>query len=302
MKVETRVTFFDDEGEKFFGKGPAKLLRAIKETGSLRTAAMSMNMAYTKALKLMKNAEIALGFPLLTRITGGRDGGGSTLTPEGNAWLLRYEAYWDACTKANQELMRKYFPNIGCVIMASGLSKRFGSNKLMADFCGRPMILQVLHVTEGVFQQRVVVTRHVEVAALCQEHGVRAVLHDCPHRSDTVRLGLEALGDVDACMFLPSDQPLLRRETLAEIIRTWELNQEKIVRPICNDMPGSPVLFPQWTFEELMTLPEGKGGNWVIKNHPNSIKTLEISNPYELMDADTPEILEILLQQIQKKE
>lgn len=29
-------------------------------------------------------------------------------------------------------------PNLGCVIMASGLGKRFGDNKLMADFDGQP--------------------------------------------------------------------------------------------------------------------------------------------------------------------
>lgn len=29
---------------------------------------------------------------------------------------------------------------IGCVIMASGLARRFGSNKLLADFGGRPLL------------------------------------------------------------------------------------------------------------------------------------------------------------------
>ena len=37
-------------------------MHAIEETGSLRAAAISMNMAYTKALKLIRNAEAALGF------------------------------------------------------------------------------------------------------------------------------------------------------------------------------------------------------------------------------------------------
>ena len=56
MDVITRITFLDENGEKFFGEGPARLLQAIEEYGSLRSAAMSMNMAYTKALKIMKNA------------------------------------------------------------------------------------------------------------------------------------------------------------------------------------------------------------------------------------------------------
>ena len=298
MKVVTRITFWDQNGEKFFGEGPARLLQGIEEHGSLRSAAISMDMAYTKALKLLKNAEAALGFPLTTRTTGGKSGGGSTLTPEGKAWLSRYEAYATACAEANREMFRKYFPKVGCVIMASGLSKRFGSNKLMADFNGKPMILHALQASDSLKDHRVVVTRHADVAALCQEQGVNVILHDLPHRSDTIRLGLEALGDVDACLFLPADQPLLRRETVTTLVNQWEADQEKILRPFHNDTPGSPVLFPRWALPELQNLPEGKGGNWVIKNHSEKTAAMQIEDPYELMDADTPETLQFLLQHI----
>lgn len=110
MRATTKITFLDDSGEKFFGEGPARLLRAIEETGSLRAASMSMNMAYTKALKLMKKAEETLGFALITRTTGGKDGGGSTVTAEGKEWLERYEAYRDACIQANRALYLEFFP------------------------------------------------------------------------------------------------------------------------------------------------------------------------------------------------
>ena len=36
---------------------------------------------------------------------------------------------------------------VGCVIMASGLARRFGSNKLLADFGGRPLLCRALEVT-----------------------------------------------------------------------------------------------------------------------------------------------------------
>jgi molybdenum cofactor cytidylyltransferase len=110
---------------------------------------------------------------------------------------------------------------------------------------------------------------------------------------------LEALGDLDGCMFLPGDQPLLRRETVAKLIQCWESNREQILRPVCGDVPGSPVLFPRWAFPELMNLPEGKGGNCVIKNYPDRVTTVNIADSYELMDADTPETLQ-LLQQVSK--
>ena len=110
MKAVTKITFLDDNNEKFFGEGPARLLHGIEASGSLRAAALSMDMAYTKALKLIRNAEKALGFPLILRSTGGKDGGGSCLTPEGKEWLERYEAYRDACRQANNRLYLEFFP------------------------------------------------------------------------------------------------------------------------------------------------------------------------------------------------
>ena len=188
------------------------------------------------------------------------------------------------------------FGNAGCVIMASGLGNRFGGNKLMADFLGKPLISRILDATDGLFAKRVVVTRHNSVAELCKEQGIPVVLHDLPHRSDTVRLGLEAIGDVDRCMFCPGDQPLLSKETIASLLLSAMRNPESIWRTFCGSTPGSPVLFPRWSFPELLALPEGKGGGVIIKQHPEKCKMLPISDPWELMDADTPEILEQLRQ------
>ena len=279
MKAVTKIFLYDCNGEKFFGEGPARLLHGIEETGSLRAAAISMNMAYTKALKLLKNAESALGFPLTARTAGGKSGGGSQLTPEGKVWLMQYEKYREACIESNRKLMRQFFPKVGCVIMASGMGKRFGSNKLMADFDGKPMIWKALQATEGLFEQRVVVTRHEDVARLCEEMGILAVLHELPCRNDTVRLGLEALGDKDGCLFASADQPLLSRETVNKMVMEWSVNQQYIMRPVCNEVPGSPVLFPEWAFSELKTLPDGKGGGWVMKNHPEKVRLFPVENP-----------------------
>ena len=110
MKPEMRVYLMDDENRKFFGEGPYRLLRAVEETGSLRAAAGTMNMAYTKALKMLRHAEQAVGAPLTTRSTGGKDGGGSCLTDAGKELLARYEAYRDACIQANSRLYLEFFP------------------------------------------------------------------------------------------------------------------------------------------------------------------------------------------------
>ena len=300
MKVVSRVTFVDEQGEKFFGEGPARLLHAVEETGSLRAAAMSMNMAYTKALKLIRNAEQALGYPVMTRVTGGRDGGGSRLTEEGKCWLKKYETYRDACAEANRKIYQEMFPEevempkTCCVIMASGLGRRFGGNKLTADFLGKPLITWILKATEEFFDRRIVVTRHETVASICREQAVEVILHDLPGKNDTIRLGIEAGEEADLCVFCPADQPLLHRETVQALLERAKEQPDKIWRVCCEGTPGAPVLFPRWAYYELKTLPEDCGGSWLIRKYPERVALLPVESPYELMDADTPQALEAL--------
>lgn len=156
--------------------------------------------------------------------------------------------------------------------MASGRGTRFGGNKLMADFRGGPMIQRILDATEGIFQNRVVVTRHDDVVALCRKQNIPVVRHDLPNRSDTVRLGLEALGEgMEACVFCPADQPLLTRESLEGLARS---GGDKICRLSWQDRCGTPVRFPKWCFDELKALPEGKGGSVLMKKYPGQVQNV----------------------------
>lgn len=192
--------------------------------------------------------------------------------------------------------------SVGCVIMASGISARFGSNKLLADFCGQPLFFRVLELTGGKnsrFLQRIVVTRTPEVEAVCKARNIPAFLHELPLRSDTVRLGLDALlhqsrsfgKPLSGCMFCPSDQPLLRRETLEALCLTFSQNPDRICRPGTKGNPGAPVIFPARLFPELLHLPDGKGGSFLAKKYPEQVLYVPVRDEYELIDADTPETL-----------
>lgn len=186
------------------------------------------------------------------------------------------------------------FADAGCVIMASGLGQRFGGNKLMADFCGKPIISWILAATDGLFARRVVVTRHRDVENLCRNQNVEVFFHSLPHRSDTVRLGLEAIGDaVNACIFCSGDQPLLSRETLETFLLAanhsefiWQLSYEST--------PSAPILFPKWAFEDLRHLPEGKGGKVLAKQYPDRVRFVTAQNAQECFDIDSPKDLDQL--------
>ena len=79
--------------KKCFGPGVAELLRRVDELHSLRAAAQSMEMAYSKAWTITKNAEEELGFRLLVSSAGGRNGGGAALTEDARRLLAAYDGY-----------------------------------------------------------------------------------------------------------------------------------------------------------------------------------------------------------------
>ena len=107
MRPVVSVRFFTEE--KCFGPGIAELLSRVREQKSLRSAAFSMNMAYSKAWKIVKESEDALGFKLLESTTGGQHGGGAVLTEEGSALLDDYKQYVADVKTAAQTLFEERF-------------------------------------------------------------------------------------------------------------------------------------------------------------------------------------------------
>lgn len=95
--------------EIFFGPGVVTLINFTKELESLNAAAKKMNLSYTKAYKMIKNAESAMHLKLLDRKIGGSNGGGSTLTPECINFLKNYEAFEKELKEHTELLFKKYF-------------------------------------------------------------------------------------------------------------------------------------------------------------------------------------------------
>lgn len=261
----------------------------------------------------------------------------------------------------------------GCIVMASGVGARFGGNKLMAELCDAPLVGHVVRATDGLFSRRVVVTRHADVAALCETLGAQVILHDEPCRNDTVRLGMEAMDGCDTVTFVQGDQPLIRPASIAALLRAAERDaagaarRDAAGRGVANvvgcdavgaalrgaaeggvaedyamgldavacdvdaagcdaaesdvagvakhdavgcdaagrgvahiwrtsfdGVPGAPVLFPSWAFDELRSLPRGKGGGFVAKAHAECVRTIEVLSEWELLDVDTRDDLEQL--------
>ena len=95
--------------EKCFGPGVAMLLERVERLHSLRSAAIDMDMAYSKAWTILRNAERTLGVKLISSTTGGRHGGGAVLTPEGEQMLAAYTAFSQEVRECGEALFQKHF-------------------------------------------------------------------------------------------------------------------------------------------------------------------------------------------------
>ena len=188
---------------------------------------------------------------------------------------------------------------MGCVIMASGLGRRFGGSKLLAEFCARPLLHYTLQATSGLFADRVMVTRSAEAALFAHTCAVRTVLHPLPGRSDAVRLGVQALKPgLAGAVFCPADQPCLSPETLLALAAAAQSVPECLWRTAFGGQVGAPAAFSRTFFAELCCLPAGQGGGAVLKAHPQLVRCVQAQRAEELLDIDTKEDLETLQRRI----
>lgn len=183
--------------------------------------------------------------------------------------------------------------DIGCVVMAAGDARRFGENKLAALFDGKPLIRRALEaVPAEEFSTVAVVTQYPEVEAMAAEFGFLPVRNPHPDWgiSHTIRLGLEALGECGAALFQVSDQPMLRRETVAAETAFFREHPDKLVGLGHGGVRGNPCIFPAAYFPELLALREDHGGSSVIRRHEEDLLLFECP-ARELEDADTRQAL-----------
>lgn len=92
-----------------FGPGVARIMELVKETGSLSEAYRIMELSSSKGWKIIKNAEKSLGFPLFNSFKGGKGGGKSVLTADGEDLLNKYKAFVLELNLEAEKLYTKYF-------------------------------------------------------------------------------------------------------------------------------------------------------------------------------------------------
>ena len=90
-----------DFGPDFrIGPGKIMLLEQIAALGSISAAGRAMNMSYRRAWELIDDLNTTFGKPVVLPRSGGKKGGGATLTALGLSLISRYRAMERAAAAA----------------------------------------------------------------------------------------------------------------------------------------------------------------------------------------------------------
>lgn len=182
------------------------------------------------------------------------------------------------------------------VVLAAGLSERFGSSKLTAPFRGRPLVKHVIGVAcraigEGLVDRVVAVVPADDGALqqLVREAGATAVINPDPTRglASSIRIGLDAVAGAQAAVILLGDQPLVSLEAVAALLDAHRASPGAVVRPAygAEAAPGHPVIVPcRW----WPRLSGGEGDRGFAAALGPEVPVIRLPLPGRNPDVDTP--------------
>lgn len=191
-------------------------------------------------------------------------------------------------------------PRIAAVVLAAGLSSRMGSNKLMQEWRGLPLLRWVVEAAAKSDASPIIVVTGNEatrVETVLRGLDVRFV-HNPDYReglSTSLRAGIHAVpAAADGAMVLLGDMPEVDATLLNRMIAAFSPPDG---RSICVAMHshkrGNPVLWARSFFPEFEALSGDEGAKRLLARHEELVCEIEAGSAV-LRDIDTPEALAAL--------
>ena len=182
---------------------------------------------------------------------------------------------------------------IAAVMLAAGLARRMGRQKLLLQLQGKPVVRwSVEHIVSHV-EDVVVVTGPEDTA-------IRQALEDLPVRfavnprpqdgqGTSIAAGIAALKPwTTAALIALGDQPRMPAAVVPALLDAFRRSGKAIVAPVYQGIQGTPVLFSSEVFGELRALTGDAGARAVVKVNPERVEAVafDLAMP---PDVDTPE-------------
>ena len=186
---------------------------------------------------------------------------------------------------------------INLVLLASGNSKRFGSNKLLYKINGKEMFKYSVDLADDLkkslkesIKNIIVVSKYQEVKEYILAKNMIYV--ENPHSelgiSTSITLGIsESEKDrSEYIMFMVCDQPYTKLSTIRDFIESFLKSSKGIGAVAFGKIIGNPCIFSWKYIENLKKLSGDIGGKKIIKENLDDVYIYEVSTKKELEDID----------------
>jgi molybdenum cofactor cytidylyltransferase len=182
---------------------------------------------------------------------------------------------------------------IAAVVLAAGLARRMGRQKLLLQLQGKPVVHWAVERLIPHVEDVVVVTGADDAAirqALSDLH-VRFVVNPRPQdgQGTSIAAGVGALKPwTRAVMIALGDQPRIPDAVVRSLLEAFQTSGKPIVAPVYRGVQGTPVVFASEIFAELRALEGDSGARAVVAARPERVErvTIDLAMP---PDVDTPE-------------
>jgi molybdenum cofactor cytidylyltransferase len=190
------------------------------------------------------------------------------------------------------------------IFLAAGESRRFGSNKLLYEIGGEPLVCHGLNqcVASRLPEIRVVVgTNAPDVEAEIDRRFKNDLKIQIDRNEDPVRGMMSSLktglrqvdGRCDGAMVLLADMPLITAIMINDLIGAFE-KHDAIVVPECGGELQHPRVIPKRLFPEFLELGDDQKGTTVIERHRGDIVRVSVGIELNYIDIDKPEDIDTL--------
>lgn len=194
---------------------------------------------------------------------------------------------------------RNAVKSVSGIILAAGLSRRMGVDKLLLPVGGVPLIERVISAaSKSKLGELVIVCSSDVAASIGMRYGAGIVKNISPMlgQSYSVRLGVEnSSPSADGLMFLVGDQPLINESIINDLIESFMPGHKSVVVPLYNGKRGNPVIFDSAHREMLLDLQGDSGGRVLLDKLKGNITTVDFPNEKSGLDIDTREEYESVL-------
>jgi molybdenum cofactor cytidylyltransferase len=188
---------------------------------------------------------------------------------------------------------------IAAVVLAAGRSTRMrGSNKLLAEIGGKPLIrIAAEQAVASKAKPVIVVTGHERERVEAALKGLPVRLVHNPQFAEglgtSVRAGIAAVPpQADAAIISLGDMPQVDAALIDRLIAAFDPEKGALaVVPSIDGKRGNPVLWSRRFFPELMAIEGDVGGRHLIGRYGEAVVDVPVSDKGALVDIDTPEAL-----------